>query len=49
LISGIWIVTIARVSAAEATFHQLERDWLRLATRASILAPVPHEPVENQL
>ena len=48
LISGIWIVTVARVSAAEATFHQLERDWLRLADRASILAPVSHDPADNQ-
>jgi ribonuclease P protein component len=39
LISGLWIVTVARVSAGEATFQQLERDWLRLADRASILAP----------
>lgn len=49
LMSGIWIVTIARVSAAEATFHQLERDWLRLAGRASILAPVSHDQVDHQL
>jgi ribonuclease P protein component len=49
LISGVWIVTIARVSATEATFHQLERDWLRLAGRASILGPVSHDQVENQL
>ena len=49
LISGVWIVTIARVSATGATFHQLERDWLRLAGRASILAPVSHDQVENQL
>jgi ribonuclease P protein component len=49
LISGIWIVTIARVSAAKATFGQLERDWLRLATRASILAPVSHDQADNRL
>jgi ribonuclease P protein component len=38
LISGIWLVTIARMSAATARFKDLERDWLRLAERASILA-----------
>jgi ribonuclease P protein component len=36
---GFWLVTIARVSSAAATYHELERDWLRLAERASILAP----------
>ncbi|HME87756.1 MAG TPA: ribonuclease P protein component [Chthoniobacterales bacterium] len=35
---GIWIVTIARASAARATYQQLEVAWLRLAKRASILA-----------
>jgi ribonuclease P protein component len=49
LITGIWIVTIARVSAAGATFHHLERDWLRLAGRASILAPATHGQVDKQL
>ena len=38
LISGVWLVTIARPSAARASFQELERDWLRLAERASILA-----------
>ena len=33
-----WIVTIARVSAARASYEQLEAEWLRLAKRASILA-----------
>jgi ribonuclease P protein component len=45
--SGVWIVTVARVSAARATFHQLERDWLRLADRASILAPISHNRADN--
>jgi ribonuclease P protein component len=49
LITGIWIVTIARCSAAETTFRQLERDWLRLAGRASILAPASHGQVDKQL
>ena len=35
---GFWLVTIARVSSVAATYHELERDWLRLAERASILA-----------
>ena len=38
LISGVWLVAIARPSAAKASFQDLERDWLRLAERASILA-----------
>jgi ribonuclease P protein component len=49
LISGLWIVMVARVSAAEATFHQLERDWLRVADRASILAPVSHDRANNKV
>src|ERR1700731_4280703 len=40
--TGIWLVTIARVSSATATFDELRRDWLRLAERASILAPGSH-------
>lgn len=39
LCRGIWIVTIARASSATASFADLERDWLRLIGRASILAP----------
>ena len=39
---GFWLVTIARFSSATATFDELERDWLRLAERASILAPGSH-------
>ena len=35
---GNWIVTIARTNAAQATYHELEVEWLRLAKRASILA-----------
>jgi ribonuclease P protein component len=38
LINGIWMVTIARASAARASYEQLEVEWLRLAKRASILA-----------
>lgn len=35
---GFWLVTIARASAANASYAQLEAEWLRLAGRASILA-----------
>ncbi|HZE12885.1 MAG TPA: ribonuclease P protein component [Chthoniobacterales bacterium] len=36
---GIWIVVVARPYAANATYPQLKDEWLRLAERASILAP----------
>jgi ribonuclease P protein component len=39
---GFWIVTIARLSSETATFEELQRDWLRLVGRASILAPDSH-------
>ena len=35
----VWIVTIARAHASGASYEQLEGEWLRLAGRASILAP----------
>jgi len=38
IVDAIWIVTIARASAARASYEQLEVEWLRLAKRASILA-----------
>jgi ribonuclease P protein component len=34
---GTWIVTIARHWAVNATYRELEGEWLRLAERASIL------------
>ena len=34
-----WVITIARPPAARATSAELEQEWLRLAKRASILAP----------
>ena len=37
--SGTWMVVIARPAASKATYQQLEDEWLRLARRASILAP----------
>ena len=39
---GLWLVTIARASSASATFEELQRDWLRLVERASILALGSH-------
>jgi ribonuclease P protein component len=38
IIEGNWIVTIARASAARASYQELEGEWLRLANRAFILA-----------
>ena len=38
IVSGVWLVTIARAAAASASYAQLEAEWLRLAGRASILA-----------
>ena len=35
--SGVWIVMVARVPAAGATYAELEGEWLRLAERAFIL------------
>jgi ribonuclease P protein component len=39
IVAPVWLVTIARTGAATATYRQMEDEWLRLATRASILAP----------
>jgi ribonuclease P protein component len=36
---SFWIVLIARAAAAHASYGALEDEWLRLANRASILAP----------
>ena len=36
---GVWVVTIASARTARETSHALEDEWLRLARRASILAP----------
>ena len=36
---GHWIVLIARKAAAEAEYREIEREWLSLARRASILNP----------
>jgi ribonuclease P protein component len=39
LADNAWIVTIASPRAARSSHHALEDEWLRLAKRASILAP----------
>lgn len=39
LSAGFWIVVVARPYAVNATYQQLKDEWLRLAERASILAP----------
>ena len=36
---GLWLVLIARSPSAGAPFSTLRDEWLRLAERASILAP----------
>jgi len=38
IVDAKWIVTVARASAARASYRQLEDEWLRLAKRAFILA-----------
>jgi ribonuclease P protein component len=35
--SGVWIVTIARAAAANASFETLKGEWLRLARSARLL------------
>jgi ribonuclease P protein component len=37
--AGFWFVVIARPAAAHAPYSVLKDEWLRLAERASILAP----------
>jgi ribonuclease P protein component len=37
--SGLWLVVILSARAGRASYMQLEDEWLRLAIRASILAP----------
>lgn len=37
--TGVWIVLVARAGAARAGYQELKDEWLRLAERASILAP----------
>ena len=39
VLGGTWIITIASAGAARVPYRALEDEWLRLAKRASILAP----------
>ena len=39
IIGGVWLVAIVSARAARATYRELEDEWLRLTSRASILAP----------
>jgi ribonuclease P protein component len=39
--SGRYLVMVARYRAGEATFEELEKDWLRLAKRLRILKDDP--------
>jgi ribonuclease P protein component len=39
IVESRWVVTVARPDAARASYGELEDEWLRLAKRASILAP----------
>jgi ribonuclease P protein component len=39
LVDDAWIVLIPRAHAVGASYEALEHEWLRLAKRASILAP----------
>ena len=41
LVSGYWIVIVARNAAAHATSEQLEKEWKWLAHRAGIFAEGP--------
>jgi len=38
---GLWLVIIARKNSVTASFQSLQREWLQLAQRASILAGNP--------
>ncbi len=39
-----YLVTIARPGAAEASFEQLEEDWLRQARRLGLIPATPGQP-----
>jgi ribonuclease P protein component len=36
---GFWFVVVTRAASARASYRELKDEWLRLAERASILAP----------
>jgi ribonuclease P protein component len=37
LVSGLWLVVVARPAAARASSAALEEEWLRLAKRAELI------------
>ena len=39
LLPSLWLVLVARRNAVEATFDSLQREWLQLARKASIVTP----------
>lgn len=44
IVEGCHVVVIARWKSPDATQVELERDWLKLAAKAGILQPPPHQP-----
>lgn len=41
---GVMFVIIARWRAPDATLEDLKRDWIKVASRAGILATTPQQP-----
>ena len=41
IVSGLWLVIIARWNATQATMDELRQDWRRCATRAGIFQDNP--------
>ena len=39
LVSGLWLVVVARPAAAHASSAALEAEWLQLAKRAEVMRP----------
>jgi ribonuclease P protein component len=38
---GMWLVVIARHRAAQASFAELQAEWMKLARRAGLISPIP--------
>ena len=43
IVGGCLVVVIARWKSPDATQAELEKDWLKLAAKAGILKPPPHQ------
>jgi ribonuclease P protein component len=41
---GIWVVIVARYTAAQANYHSLQEEWLRLARQLGIFPAHPAKP-----